>query len=247
MKRVLKAIHQGKQTFSDAPLFAFLRDESIPPLERLAFYPIEAQFIMSLGDLDRRFFREAPPASPSRHTPSAPLAGEDQKELSPALRDELVDAASRPFSTDRLRLLFSHKPLYHRRLSYRLADLLRPTSGWLRIAILRAIEEASNVFLSVTAAIAQRVEGTTGVKLHYLRRSRTELSWGEQLFQEQPIISRIELDQKAEAAALEAVEEVFSAFTEWTTAVLDFAHEEAMSAPIEKSGEWLILPRALAS
>ena len=113
--------------------------------------------------------------------------------------------------------------------------------------IVKAIEEASNVFLSVTAAVAQRVEDTTGVELHYLRRLGTEFTAGEELSLDQPILSLIELDQKTEAAALEAVEEVFSVFTDWTAAVLSFAEVEAADAPIERSGEWLISPRALAS
>jgi hypothetical protein len=225
VKRVLKSIHQRKLAFSDAPLFAFLRDESIPPLQRLAFYPGMAHFIMSLDDLSRRAFRQAPSD----------------------LDLDLFDAGGRSCSPDGLRLLFSHEPPYHRRLSCRLAGLLCPARGHVRLAILKAIEEASSVFLSITASVAQRVEVTTGVKLHYLRQLRIEPASGERSSVDQPILSRIELGQQDEAGALAAVDDVFAAFADWSTDVLGFARAEAANEPITESGEWLVSPRALAS
>jgi len=225
MKRVLKSIHQKKQAFSEAPLFAFLRDEGIPPLQRLAFYPGVAHFIVRLGDLSGRSFRQAPPA------------------LAPAW----FDVDGRACTPERLRLLFRHEPPYHRRLSDRLAGLIRAASSVVRFAVLKAIEEASNVFLSLTAAVAQRVEHTTGVKLHYLRRLRVELAWEERPTVGQPILSRMELGRQDEAAALDAVDEVFAAFGDWTTSVLCSAHAEAADESILESGEWLVSARALAS
>jgi hypothetical protein len=225
MKRVLKSIHQNKQAFSDAPLFAFLRDEGIPPLQRLSFYPGVAHFIVSLGDLSRRSFRQAPPA----------------------LAPERFDVDGRACPPDSFQLLFRHEAPYHCRLSDRLAGLIRSARGVLRFAVLKAIEEASNVFLSLTAAVAQQVEHTTGVKLHYLRRLRVELAWEERPTVDQPILSRMQLGRQDEAAALGAVDEVFAAFTDWTTSVLCSARAEAADESNLQSGEWLVSPRALAS
>lgn len=225
MKRVLKSIHQKKQAFSEAPLFAFLRDESIPPLQRLGFYPGVAHFIVSLGDLSRRSFREAPSA----------------------LASEPFDVDGQACPPDSFQLLFRHEPPYHGLLSERLTGLIRSARGVLRFAILKAIEEASNVFLSLTAAVAQQVEHLTGVKLHYLRRLRMELAWEERPTVDQPILSRMELGRQDEVAARDAVDEVFDAFGDWTNAVLRCAQAEAAYEPNLESGEWLVSPRALAS
>ena len=53
MKDVMRQLAQAKRHYSKLPLFEFLRTESIPPRDRLAFYPCMAPFIMSFGDLNR--------------------------------------------------------------------------------------------------------------------------------------------------------------------------------------------------
>src|ERR1700691_5842744 len=60
MKHVLRHIFDKKRTYGDLPLFAWMRDESLDPRERLAFYPCMAYFIMAFGDLNKFVLREEP-------------------------------------------------------------------------------------------------------------------------------------------------------------------------------------------
>ena len=54
MKHVLRHIFDKKRAYGGLPLFAWMRDESRDPRERLAFYPCMAYFIMAFGDLKGR-------------------------------------------------------------------------------------------------------------------------------------------------------------------------------------------------
>ena len=58
MKAVMRELAQAKRHYSKLPLFEFLRSESIPPRDRLAFYPCMAPFILAFSDLNRFVLRE---------------------------------------------------------------------------------------------------------------------------------------------------------------------------------------------
>ena len=75
MKRVLLAIHERKQAFFGLPLFAFLRDDRIPPIERLAFYPSVAHFLLRFSDLDRHLLEPSRVAAADSGDRPAPSDG----------------------------------------------------------------------------------------------------------------------------------------------------------------------------
>ena len=64
MKPVLHHILQLKRRYATLPFFQHLRDESLTPRERLAFFPCMAPFIMSFGDLNRHVLRQEPSDDP---------------------------------------------------------------------------------------------------------------------------------------------------------------------------------------
>ncbi len=55
---ILDSIDTKKVEFAQAPLFQFIQDSSISPLQRLGFSPCIAHFIMSFGDLNKYVFRD---------------------------------------------------------------------------------------------------------------------------------------------------------------------------------------------
>jgi hypothetical protein len=54
----MRELAQAKRHYSKLPLFEFLRSESIPPRDRLAFYPCMAPFILAFSDLNRFVLRD---------------------------------------------------------------------------------------------------------------------------------------------------------------------------------------------
>jgi len=223
MKRVLRAIAQRKQPFLDLPLFAFLRDDRIPPLQRVAFYPSVAHFLVRFSDLDRHLLE------------TSRLAAEDEGDRSSPSDDAWPSHgdAVRQLGMDRtlptpdvLRVLFREEPHYHRLLSSRLASLIVPARGLLRLVILKAIEEAGNVFLAETAIIARRIEASRGVRLRYLPCFHVAPASGLSPSADHRLVASIELSPSTFAAALAAVDAVFVAFADWTCDVLRVAEEE---------------------
>jgi hypothetical protein len=64
MQTVLDRIFRLERDYARLPFFDFLRDDSIPGRDRLAFFPCMASFIMSFGDLNRLVLRQEPTDDP---------------------------------------------------------------------------------------------------------------------------------------------------------------------------------------
>lgn len=60
MKNILALIEEKQQVYAQLPFFQFLQDESIEPIQRLAFAPCAAPFIMSFSDLCKYALRQEP-------------------------------------------------------------------------------------------------------------------------------------------------------------------------------------------
>ena len=64
MKEVLKFIEAKQQEFAQKPLFDFMRNQSIPSEQRMAFVPQISYFVMFFGDLNKYILREEPTNDP---------------------------------------------------------------------------------------------------------------------------------------------------------------------------------------
>src|ERR1700722_16776874 len=60
MKPVLRHIFDKKKAYSNLPLFRWMRDESLDPRERLAFFPCMAFFLITFCVLKKFLLREKP-------------------------------------------------------------------------------------------------------------------------------------------------------------------------------------------
>ena len=168
MREILHAIHAAKDDYARLPFFRFLRDESMPPRDRLAFVPCMAPFIMDFGDLNRYVLRDA-----SSDDPYQQLVNEHTFEDDHHWPWYLEDVAalghdrSRP-TTDVLRELYSDRMAVNRLLASKLAHLVADATPIERLVVIEAIEETGNVLFTHTAALARRVEHDEGIELRYL-------------------------------------------------------------------------------
>ena len=60
MQQVIQRIDERTKIFEQHPAFAFLKDSSIEPEDRLAFVPSVAHYVITFGDLCRHVLREEP-------------------------------------------------------------------------------------------------------------------------------------------------------------------------------------------
>lgn len=233
MKPVLKHIFRLKRTYAELPFFDFLRDESLTPRERLAFFPCMSSFILSFGDLNRLVLREEPTDDPHLKMINAHTY-EDDHHWPWYLEDftKLGHDASKMAPGDTLRFLYSDATIQNRLLSLRLAHLIWGAKPIVRLAIIEAIEETGNVLFALTSKIAKQYEAETGVELRYCGEFHFNLESGHAMNNDHAELAEMELDDALRADALERVDQVFTWFTDWTHELLAYARAQQPAAEL---------------
>jgi hypothetical protein len=223
MEEVLAAIEEKKREFARLPFFGFLRDESLEPEQRLAFYPCMAHWIMSFADLNKYFLRAEPAADEYQERVNA-YSHEDDEHWRLYLEDFQKLGFDALYSgTGWLRLLWGDETRANRMLSYRLAHLIQCAKSVERLAIVEAMEEAANVFFPLTVQLAEQIQERTGVELRYLGHFHFSLEAEHTGAGDHAALARIELDDETRRSSLEMVDEVFGLFEDWAREVLRFA------------------------
>lgn len=226
MRTVLAAITERKEAFAGLPFFSFLRDESLGAEQRLAFFPCMAHWIMSFADLNRYFLRSEPATDEYQRRVNVFSREDDDhwllyiEDLQKLGFDKLYTGA------DWLKFLWSDETRANRMLSYRIARLVMGASAVQRLAIIEAMEEAANVFFSLTIKLAEQLQEQTGTELRYLGHYHFNLEAEHTGAGDHESLARIELDEETRRGAVHMVEEVFELFEDWADEVLRFAYAQ---------------------
>ncbi|MBD1903623.1 hypothetical protein NDI44_27520 [Trichocoleus sp. DQ-A3] len=223
MKYVLKKISQNKQTYSNLPLFQYMRDSSFTEEERLGFYPCMAHFILSFGDINKYMLREEPTSNTYQHQVNMHTYEDDHhwpwylEDFTKLGFDHLCSP------TSWMRFLWSDETRQNRILTYRLAVLISGANAVERIAIIEAIEETGNVLFSTMLNLAKTIETRRGIELRYCGEFHFSLESGHSVGSDHSEIAKILLDESTQARCLSLVDEVFALFESWTHELLDYA------------------------
>jgi hypothetical protein len=227
MRNVLRTIVAAKREYARLPFFEFLRDESRPARDRLAFVPCMAPFILDFGDLNRHVMRDESSTDPlqvlvnlhtyedDHHWPwyledLARLGHDDTRATSEVLRD-----------------LYSERLHVNRLLAGKLAHLVYDATSTERLVIIEAIEETGNVLFGLTAELARRIERDEGTELRYLGDFHLALESGHaQHGDEHRTLAAVELDDAARARCIWLVEQVFALFAAWVDELLAYALQD---------------------
>ncbi|MCA1564486.1 MAG: hypothetical protein LC803_02280 [Acidobacteria bacterium] len=229
MRTILAAITERKQAFAELPFFAFLRDESLDPEQRLAFYPCMAHWVMSFADLNKYFFR-AESAGDMHQERVNVYSHEDDDHWQLYIEDFQTLGFHRMFDgTDWLRFLWSERTRANRMLSYRIARLITGATSVQRLAIIEALEEAANVFFAHTLPLAERMQERTGVELRYLGHFHYNLEADHTGAGDHESLAEIELDDATRRRTLEMIGEVFDLFEDWAEEMLRFTESQLSS------------------
>lgn len=229
MQTILAAITERKQAFAEQPFFAFLRDESLEPEQRLVFYPGMAHFIMSFADINKYFLRDEAAVDEHQQRVNT-YSHEDDDHWLLYVEDfrklgfhQMFDGA------DWLGFLWSDETRASRMLSYRLTHLAAEATSIQRLALVEAMEEAANVFFPLTLPLAEQIRERTGVELRYLGHFHSELEAGHTGAGDHESLASIELDADARRRAVEMVGEVYDLFGAWAEEMLRFAESRLSS------------------
>jgi hypothetical protein len=224
MKGVMRELAQAKRHYSKLPLFEFLRCESIPPRDRLAFYPCMAPFILAFSDLNRFVLRDEHSTDPhqlliNEHT------REDDHHWPWYLEDFTKLGFDRPTSvTQALRSYMKDDTKVNRMLGSRLAQLIHGAKPTERLVIVEAIEETGNVLFGLTSKIAARIQADGGPELLYLGQFHFSRETGHAMHgQDHRILEAITLTELERVRCLDLAFRVFEMFSDWTTELLAYA------------------------
>jgi hypothetical protein len=223
MQAVLAAITEKKNAFARLPFFAFLRDESLEPEQRLAFYPCMAHWIMSFADLNKYFLRAEANGDECQQRVNL-YSHEDDDHWRLYIEDfQKLGFDGMHDGSGWLRFLWGDETRANRMLSYRIANLISGASSAERLAIIEAMEEAANVFFPHTVRLAEQIQARTGVELRYLGHYHSNLEAEHTGAGDHESLARIELDEESRQRALKMVGEVFALFEDWAEEVLRFS------------------------
>jgi len=223
MQTVLTAITERKQAFAAQPFFAFLRDESLEPEQRLAFYPCMAHWVLSFADLNKYFLRTEAAGDELQQRVNV-YSHEDDGHWRLYVEDFQKLGFHQMFDgTGWLGFLWSDETRANRMLSYRIAHLIMGATSVQRLAIVEAMEEAANVFFPLTLQLAEQIQEQTGIELRYLGHFHSNLEAQHTGAGDHESLARIELDDATRQRALVMVGEVFDLFDDWAEEVLRFA------------------------
>lgn len=227
MKSVLQRILRRKHDYQRLPFFDFLRDESLPTVDRLSFFPCMAPFILSFGDLNRYVLRVEPTQDPHQQMINA-HSYEDDHHWPWYLEDyaKLGHNFPRTTPTETMQFLWGDETVQNRLLAHRLAHLVWSVSPVVRLAVIEAIDETGNVLFALTTELAKAVQADSGTELRYCGEFHFQLESGHAMNNDHAELARMELDATQRDEALRCVEQVFAWFTDWTHELLRYAHKQ---------------------
>lgn len=224
MKAVMRELAQAKRHYSKLPLFEFLRCESIPPRERLAFFPCMAPFILAFSDLNRFVLRDE-----SCQDPHQKLVNEHTHEDDHHWPWYLEDFVKLGFDratpiTQVLRSYMKDDAQQNRMLALRLAQLIHGTTPTEKLVVVEAIEETGNVLFGLTSKIAQHIQAEGGPELRYLGQFHFARETGHAMHgMDHRVLESIPLTDLERVRCLDLSFRVFDLFADWSAELLAYA------------------------
>ena len=224
MKAVIREIAQAKRHYSRLPLFDFLRNETIAPRDRLAFYPCIAPFILAFSDLNRFVLRDEPTEDPYQKLVNA-HTHEDDHHWPWYLEDYQKLGFDRGVSvTQSLRATMKDDVRENRMLMPRLAQLACDATSVEKLVIVEAIEETGNVLFGLTSKLAQRIHTEGGPELRYLGQFHFSRETGHAMHGlDHRVLEAISLTATERLRCLDLAFNVFDLFADWSAELLGFA------------------------
>jgi hypothetical protein len=218
VKAVYAHIERRNAQFKELPLFAFLRDESVAPVQRLTMAPYLAFFVMSFGDFNRLVLRDADAGDPyqemvNRHS------HEDDDHWEWLLSDliKLGHGEAKASLPEHIRFLWGSETEKSRMLAYRLCGLVYKAPPLLKLAVIEALELSGQAFFDHLTPIAAKIRAQNDLELSFFGHVHLNQELGH-VANEVEISNQlrsVELDPALRARALEAVDVSYDALCDF--------------------------------
>jgi thioredoxin reductase len=253
MRKILAAIEQKKREFAQLPLFEYMRDKSVDPLQRLAFAPCAAPFVMSFGDLNKNVFRDEPTTDEIQAIINKHTYEDDHHWL--WFLEDLEKLGLNPSLSfnDALRFLWSEETSISRQISQELYQLTFQANPIQKLVAIEATEATGNALLAVSSQVIRELAAITKEEYGYFGSSHLIVDTGHTYCsgEAKQLIESIQLTEAVQRECLEVVESVFAVFTELTHEFLAYAKAHAIphlisatslaNSAIEREVDYLII------
>ncbi|MEH2084104.1 MAG: hypothetical protein V7K89_30290 [Nostoc sp.] len=225
MQQILTLIEQKKQEYAQLALFSFMQNKSINPIQRLAWAPCAAHFIMNFGELNKYFLREEPTNDPIQALINKHTYEDDHhwlwflEDLKNLELDKLLK-----FS-DALKFLWSEETKNARCLNYQLYRYTSQATPIQKIIVIEVTEATGNIMFSTAAEIGKEIKAITQKPCRYFADFHLNVETGHMTSQSgiEQFLQDIQLSEATRQEAYELVENLFTIFTQFTNELLVYA------------------------
>jgi hypothetical protein len=256
MENVMKRIDDIKEKYKSHPLFRFLADTTIDPMQRLSFVPQIAFFIMAFGDLNKFIFRynndQVSEKDKKRQEVINKHTLEDDHHFLLFLEDVEKLGFNKPKKSfgSFLSFLWSEETQASRRLTYDLAQLsYAATDPLLRFIMIEAIEATGNVLFHHTVKVTEELVPKFG-ELRYFGKYHLLLETGHLVAngddkcgcdhaEEDEVFGNTDFDPSGSffQKALVMVDSVFEIFENWNDEMLAYAKAHPHTADLSETSK----------
>jgi hypothetical protein len=214
MKDVFALIEQKKLAYVKLPFWQFLRDQSIPAQERMAFAPCFAFFVMSFAELNRYVLRETSAVDQvqsiiNEHT----YEDEDHwiwylEDLRKLGYDENIS-----FS-DAMRFIWSDEMVMQRHVVRWLWQTAATAKPIHRLVLVEAIEATADVFLATTRAVTNELRTSNQIDCCYFGELHSDTDAGHTMHSDEmeDSLANIPFTPEEMEEAIRIVDETFTMF-----------------------------------
>jgi hypothetical protein len=231
MQYVLNLIEAKKQVFAKLPLFDFMRDSKLNPLQRISFAPCMAHYVMSFSDLNKYVLRADDSNSNLQKIINIHTNEDDEHWPWYVWDIQKLGINYNLTFTQALEFIWSEETKVTRQIAYQVAGYTLQASPIVKIAVIESLEAMGHVFCDVSAQLAVELEVATKQEYEYFGHVHLDAETGHAVGtpEAEYLFAEIELTESQRQEVVNAVEAIFKIFTEWTYELLAYAHNH----PIE--------------
>lgn len=241
MKKILAYIEQKKHEFSQLPFFEYLRDKSISPMQRLAFAPCAAPFVMTVGELNRSVFRVEPTDDPIQKIINK-LSYEDDHHWVWFLEDlEKLNLNPVESYTKTLNFLWSEETRETRRLCH---EMYRSTFGATpiqKMVIIEVIEATGNIAGEVLSKVTDDLLQNLNEKQEYryfgTGHLMVEPGNSYNSLNDKQFVESIQISEDLKKESLDLVDYFFSIFSSFVNELLRYAMYHSKNEAIKTANK----------
>ncbi|WP_019499189.1 NAD(P)-binding domain-containing protein [Pseudanabaena sp. PCC 6802] len=234
MKEIIAAIEQKKRDFAQLPLFEFMRDKSIDPLQRLAFAPCVTPFIMGFGDLNKHVFRDEPTTDKiqaiiNEHT------YEDDRHWLWFLEDiEKLGLNHSLKFNDAVKFLWGKDASFSHFVIHELYRLTFQASPIQKLVVTEVNEATGNVLFTESSKVIHEIVSkvpNTQDKYRYFGSGHLTVEPGHTYCspEAQQVVENTHLTEAERSECMKIVDKVFALFTGLTNEMLSYAKSQNIS------------------